>query len=468
MPAQQKIKREECRENSARANLAQLERAGSTMSSRPASSQGSRLAEWRDGWQLLLACFAGAILAGVALNTVGVFMGPLSDEFGWSRAEITAAVPINGWLIALTAPWVGGLVDRVGARRVGLFGCVALPAAIASLGFISGSIWTYWAGWGLIAVAQIAANIMIWTMPVAGRFFVNRGTALAIVLMGNSVAGILYPPVATMLIADIGWRAAYFMTGAGLAALCLPLVWLFFYDRRDLISAGKVPPHSSSPEHGQQTSQLGGMTAREALRTRHFWQLVTAIVLGAGAAVTMFIHIIPLSTNMGLSRIEAATVASALGISALVAKMIAGPMVDRMRAPPLAAATMVCPILSCLIFLSMGDGSLGWAIVAAILIGIGTGAELDMIAMLAARMFGVANFGRIYGLSLTAFQVAIGTGPLLVSFSFDRTQSYDSALIGLIVCLSGSVLLLATLGRSTFEREPDRFPPRPVEFRATV
>jgi predicted MFS family arabinose efflux permease len=437
------------------------------MSNAALPSQANRLAEWRNGWQLVLACFVGAILAGIALNTVGVFMGPLSEEFGWSSAEITAAVPINGWLIAFTAPLVGGLMDRVGARRVGLIGCVALPVAIASLGFISGSIWTYWAGWGLIAVAQITANILIWTMPVAGRFIASRGTALAIVLMGNSAAGILYPPIATMLIADFGWRAAYIITGAGLLALCLPVVWLFFYDRRDIVRAGKAPLEAGNTADGPQVVLLPGMSAREALRTRHFWQFLAAIVLGAGSAVTMFIHIIPMSTAAGLSRIEAATVASAFGISTLVVKIIVGPVVDRMRAPPLAALTMLCPIISCLIFMGAQDDiGLGWAILAAVLSGVGTGAELDMIGVLAARMFGVANYGRIYGMSLTAFQLAIGSGPLIVSISFDRAQSYGPALVGLMICLFGSVLLLATLGRSVYEREPERFPPRPNAPRA--
>lgn len=438
------------------------------MSSAEPALRGNRLAEWRDGWQLVLACFVGAILAGIALNTVGVFMGPLSDEFGWSSAELTAALPINGWLIALTAPLVGGLMDRAGARRVGLIGCVALPVAIASLGFVSGSIWTYWAGWGLIAVSQIAANIMIWTMPVARRFIANRGTALAIVLMGNSAAGILYPPIATILIADFGWRAAYIITGSGLLALCLPIVWLFFYDRRDLARASKIPLRASNPKAGAKEAPLAGMTAREAMRTRQFWQFVAAIVLGAGSALTIFIHIIPLSTNAGLSRMEAATVASAFGISTLVVKMIVGPLVDRMRAPPLAAMTMLCPIISCLIFLGADDLSLGWAVLAAVLCGVGTGAELDMIGVLAARMFGVANYGRIYGMSITAFQLALGTGPLLVSISFDRAQSYDPALAILIMCLAASALLLATLGRSIFEREPERFPPRPAQFPQTT
>lgn len=422
-----------------------------------AEAATSRMDEWRDGWKLVLACFAGAILAGLPLNTVGVFMGPLSDEFGWNSAEMSAAVPINGWLIALTAPLIGGLMDRVGARRVGLIGCAGLPAAIASLGFIQNSIGTYWAGWGLIAVTQIAANILIWTMPVAGRFTLNRGTALAIVLMGNSAAGILYPPIGTLLIENFGWRNAYFFTGAGLFVLCMPLIWFFFYDRRDLVRLGKTRKASKLHQRGDEVRVMTGMSARDAVRTRHFWQFVAAVVLGAGSAVTMFIHIIPMATSAGLSRIEAATAASALGFATLVAKMIAGPLVDRMRAPPLAAVTMICPVISCMIFMGADDLTLGMAVVAAVLIGFGTGAELDMIGVLAARMFGVANYGRIYGMALTGFQVAIGLGPLIVGVAYDWAQSYEPALFGLMICLSCSALLLAFLGRSRFEREPEHF-----------
>ena len=124
---------------------------------------------------------------------------------------------------------------------------------------------------------------------------------------------------------------------------------------------------------------------------------------------------------------------------------------DRMRAPPLAAATMISPASpvsfeSCAISARMGSSPLP-----------DRRGRLNSIIVVSRHDFRVANYGRIYGMSLAAFQVAIGIGPLIVGLAYDRAQSYAPALSGLLVCLGAAAVLFAFLGRSIYEREPERF-----------
>jgi len=410
------------------------------------ASHGSGPSEWRSGWRLVLAAFLGAALTSVPANTVGVFMPHLAAEFGWSRSQIAAAVPIYGWSIALSAPFIGALLDRFGARRFGLVGAVALPASIAALAFLTPSITSYWIGWGLVALAQIFANIMIWTFPVARHFRANRGAALALTLMGTSFTGLIYAPAAALSIEAWGWRATYAASGAIMILLVLPVAWLFFREPGGPRAA--IP----SPPLAPRAPAASGMALTEAVRTRQFWQLVLAVLLGAGSAVGLFIHMIPIARTFGLAPVAAATMVSGIALGSTLTKLVVGPVVDRMRAAPLAAFTMVAPAVTCAIFLFLQPLGYFPALAASLLIGIATGAELDMIAVLTTRYFGLRHFGRIYGVMQSAFQVATGSGPLLIGIGYDRSGNYATPLAIIAMALLTSSVLLAALGR-------ERFPP---------
>ena len=106
--------------------------------------------EWREGWPVLVACFFGMLMTTVPLVTIGLFMQALLGEFGWGRGEISGVALMYSVIVGTTAPFVGRLVDRIGTRRVALFGCMALPLALASLSLVQSSIYSFWFGWLMI------------------------------------------------------------------------------------------------------------------------------------------------------------------------------------------------------------------------------------------------------------------------------------------------------------------------------
>jgi MFS family permease len=98
-----------------------------------------------------------------------------------------------------------------------------------------------------------------------------------------------------------------------------------------------------------------------------------------------------------------------------------------------------------MIILSQG-GSGSTAMLSAVLLGLGVGAEVDLIAYMASRYFGLRSFGEIYGYLFGVFIVGTGLGPLATGIAFDRMGDYSAIFICFAVLLGLSCLLMLRLG----------------------
>jgi MFS family permease len=163
-------------------------------------------AEWRAHWPLVLAATVGMSFHSVMSHGLGLFMGPLQNEFGWSRGQISLGLTIAAMLSLPLSPIVGAMVDRWGSRRLALPGVILSAGAIALFSTLSGSVaqWlSLWLGYALVAMLL---KTTIWSAAVSSTFNASRGLALAFALSGTAIAQVLVPPLAQYLIADFGWR----------------------------------------------------------------------------------------------------------------------------------------------------------------------------------------------------------------------------------------------------------------------
>ena len=89
------------------------------------------------------------------------------------------------------------------------------------------------------------------------------------------------------------------------------------------------------------------------------------------------------------------------------------------------------------------------AALAAILIGLTLGAEVDVIVSLLTRYVGLASFGALYGGILVALSIGTAMGPLGASWIYDSTGGYAGFLWLAVGCMGVSSALLASLPRPT-------------------
>lgn len=86
------------------------------------------------GWWIVFACAAIIFLsAGTFFYGFGLLVGPLTAEFGWSRAAVSAAFSLRTEVGGIAAPVVGFVVDRAGVRRLMVVGVWIVPVGFVLL-----------------------------------------------------------------------------------------------------------------------------------------------------------------------------------------------------------------------------------------------------------------------------------------------------------------------------------------------
>lgn len=394
--------------------------------------------EWRRHWPLVMASMAGLSMSAVAAPSIGLFMEPLSREFGWSRALISIGLSIYALVAVPLSPLGGMLVDRWGSRRLAIPGVMLTSAAIALFSTANGSAAQWIALWLFYAFVAVAVKPTVWSAAVTSMFTTGRGLALGLTLCGNALAQMLVPVLTQHLIASYGWRDAYLLTGVGWGLVVLVLVLPFFFDAHD-----RGRQQATSPDAAKSRSELAGLTPRQALRSTVLIRIALATLIGTAAFGALTIHFVPILCERGLSRETAALLAALNGGMGIVGKLATGWIHDRWNRGWINALTLWAPILACLLLL-VPDAPLPLVAAAVAVVGYCAGAVLQVCAYLTGRYGGIRNFGTIFGTMTSVLALGIGLGPLIAGLSYDSAGSYAPLLVGSMPALAiGGVLLLA-------------------------
>lgn len=387
----------------------------------------SARAELRAGWPALSAAAIGVATGVAALpyNTQGLFVGALNHEFGWSRFMISAILLGGGFVLALSSPVAGALVDRFGARGPIGVAYAALVLGFFALSEVSGAYAMFVAlQLGLLLLGS-ATGPVSFTRIVNQHFARMRGFALGITLAGSGVMALVGPPAVAAAIEEHGWRAGYrliaiiILTGAVLTLALLSI------QRHPGTNAGTTAQARAAP-----------VPMAQLIRSRLLWRLALIFfVLAMGIGGYTF-HMVPLLTDSGLTLVQAARIASLIGLAMLLGRLATGLLVDRFFAPKVAAVVM---LLAGVGLAALAIGGAPVAPVAAFLIGFAMGAEGDVIGYLTARYFGLQAYGRLYGLLYGAYTVGLGLSPLIIAALQQRIGSYVGGL-----WLSVGLLLVGT------------------------
>lgn len=397
---------------------------------------GSR-SEFALGWKTLLAAFLGTMCGASPLpvNVLGFLFDPLNAEFGWSKTQVSIGVTIYGLTAALTAPFFGAMCDRFGVKRVGMAALAAFAVIFAGFYLMPGQLAFFYGIWFLIGLVAIGSTPVAWSRAIGLWFVRNRGLALGIMMLGTSAAAIIVPRIAVWALGVGGWRMIFPAVALLPILIALPAILTLFREPR----ADELPQQITSASDGS----IAGMTLGQVMRTRQFWLLWVSILMISLAYGGAHTHMPAIIMDHGLGIGEAAGVMGIVGLGLLSGRLIVGAMLDRFWGPGVGFPVLCLPAIAC--YLLLGTGSVyGTIASAAFLLGFAAGAESDLIAFLAARYFGMAQFGRIYGVLYMPFATMTALSPVLYGIVRDRVGSYDPMLTAaaLMFVTGGALLLL--------------------------
>lgn len=375
------------------------------------------------GWPIVLAAALaiGVGTMGIGFYSLGLFVRPLEAEYGWSRAAVSGAATFQQFGIFLSAPVVGWIADRWGARPIALASFIATPLALLALSHVGPSVVAWDALWLLVSLAGAGTTPAIWARIVSLRFDAARGLALGLMLMGTGTAAILAPALLGPVFAQSGWRTAVMVMAAATLIIGLP--------------ASLMVGTADRPQPG---TRAGG---RFEANRQTLMLLIIAFLLGLIVA-GLIVHLVPLLLDRGMAATDAAQVAATVGVAVLAARLIVGYLFDRFHAPYVAALFLLSPVVAALLLWGGGPVT-----IAALMLGLAAGAEVDMLAYFTGRYAALANYGATYGGVLGIFCLGAGLGPMLFGAAYDAMDGYDAALLGSALVLSLVVVLIATLGR---------------------
>ncbi|HEY6409239.1 MAG TPA: MFS transporter [Ktedonobacteraceae bacterium] len=399
------------------------------------------------GWWVVATAAFGLFFSSFPMVVISfaVFFKPLSQEFHSSRAGISLAFTLHNLVAAVSVPLLAGrLVDRYGARKVILPYTVMFALILLSSRFLTTKMWQLYAFYAVLGLAGSGMSVVVYSSVVAKWFDRRRGLAFGMMMFGLGSGAIIMPSLARRLITLFGWRGAYAAFGCGVLLVSVPIVATFLKERPEkmgLLPDGATQVRAAAP--GEYDDQ--GLSWHEARRSRTFWLMVSAFFLAGASVHASVIHMSAMLTDRGISVQAAAMAVSLIGVALLAGRVGAGYLLDRFFAPYVAACFFGGVAIGFVLLLA--SRTVEFTLVGAFLIGLGFGAEGDIVAYLTSRYFGLRSFGEIAGYTYAAFVLAGGLGPLLMGVGFDLTGSYTLPLVMFLIAVVVAVVLMTRLGQ---------------------
>ncbi len=393
----------------------------------------------------------GWIIVGFSFTTLGlvhsvwysfsVFFVSLIREFNWSRAVSAGAFSLFLIISSVIGPFVGGMVDRLGPRRVIVIGSLILGIGVALCSLIH-LWWHFYIFFGIIVAMGVGGSGWVSNITIVQQWFKdNRGLATGIVSSGIGIGILFYVPLIQYLILQFGWRAAY-----RIMALAIPLVIISLAMailRKPSITIPSHPGEKEIPEvhtkgplavNAEWMSQ--SWTLERAITTKPFWLLGVSIFLGSFVTQSTFAHQVAFFVvDSGLDPLFASYIVGLVGVVSIVGKILLGGLSDRIGREITYTIGISCAIIGLLILtlLSLHPFRLlpyfypfffamGYSVIAA------------LPPLITADLFGVQAFGGIFG-SLMVFMGSGGAfGAWFAGFVYDLAGTYLPLFIILIAC----------------------------------
>jgi predicted MFS family arabinose efflux permease len=371
-----------------------------------------------------------ASIAPTIFYSFGLFLIPMSSDLGWSRSMLSGALLVITVVTIFSAPTTGRLIDRFGMTRVVAPAIILFATAIASLAVVRTPM-AYFLAFGVMGVVGVAHSPLAYSREIARRFTAHRGKALGIAMAGIGIGGAYMPALAQRAIDSAGWRSAFLTMGA--MVLVVGTVGLLVFQ----VGLSR----STRPRSGPVSAAIGWRTLAKEARFR---RLLLAFFLIGFAVNGAMSHLGAILDGSGVDAVSAAMMQSATGISMIVGRVGCGILLDKLAPQRVAIAFVVTPLAGLLMLVSLHGHDM--VLPACVLLGLGLGAEADLLSFFTARFFPADSFSEVSGYFFSSFTLGVGLGSVALASSYDLFRSYAPGLLFFSLVLAVLCFLLRDLG----------------------
>jgi MFS family permease len=411
------------------------------------------------GWLIVFVSAIGLFLGPpLMVFSFSVFFKSLVLDFHASRAAVSFAFSLFNIVGALLIPWTGMIIDRFGAKRVILVFTLLYGLCLCSALWVGSALWQLYLLFTVLGIVMASGPAPVpYGVVISHWFNRHRGLALGLSMMGIGIGSVVVPILAQRLITSFGWRAAFVIFGGAVVLLPLPILAALL--QNDPGQRGLQPDGDEKNQVSQlQPQDKQGLTWHEIWHSPAFWILICIFSLAGASVHGAALHMSAIFTDRGVTAERAAIATALVGIAVLLGRVTSGYLLDRLFAPRVAILFYGATALGIAILCAGTSGP--FALVASFLVGLGMGAEVESMAYMISRYFGLLSFGTAYGHAFGAFMLSGAAGVFLMGAGYDRFHSYTVPLAVLCGAMVLALVLLARLGPYRYGVEAK--PPQPI------
>jgi MFS family permease len=412
------------------------------------------------GWWVVAAgSFLYALGIGSVFYGFNTFFTPMVNEFGWSRAATSGAFSLSRLEGGVFGPIVGWLIDRLGSRKIAIFGMVLAAVGFVALPLVNTNVITLYIIFGLVLSLGYTMGPALATTAAAAKWFIKkRSLALSFIAVGGGVGGAVIVPLLAWLITQYGWRWAAVIIGLGILVTGVPVALVIRNtpEEKGLLPDGQkavsIEEAASTGIDRARSDKLAVSTAsgleepdftvKEALKTSNFWFYTLAMLLRAAILGGIVVHEIPYLVDMGIEYEAAADVLGTMILISIPGRLILGWIGDRIDKRYLLLASNLLQGIG--IWILINASSLGMVYLFVIIYGFGYGGAIPLSSALRADLFGRKIFATIGGIVTTITTISTVAAPVLAGYLYDVSHSYHVAFYAfmIMISLSGFAFLL--------------------------
>lgn len=394
------------------------------------------------GWVVVAACTIIIAITYGLLYSYSVFFKPVADYFDWDRA--TASSMYSGLLIirGVVSIGVGWLADKYGSKKLMVF-C----GFMIGLGLVLSSqvqtLWQFFLTYAVLDGIGFSGAYGIGTATVSRWFTKNRGLPLGILATGSGLGILFIVPGSERLINALDWSQAFIICGVASGVIIIASALLL---RPAPQSTTKVTEKPFS-EVGVDKTQQSGMNAGQAIKDYRLILLMLSFFFFFFCTQLIMVHLVNYATDVGISRLVAATFISAIGAVSIVGRLSTGVIADKIGIYNSLILTRVF-LIAAFIYLIFARSL--WAFyLFAVIFSLPYGGEVVQIPLFIGKYFGTKAMATLVGLSLFVMSIGGAVGSWAAGEIFDATRSYQGAFIAGASAGLVSLMLVLILKRQS-------------------
>lgn len=397
------------------------------------------------GWWILVGAFILNFSSlGILVNTLGVFVRPVTESLGFTRGSFMVYFSIGAISMMIMAPIIGKLLERYDIRIIMTISATVMATAYTLLSQCRTLPQFYLAGF-FLGIGGAGTNVIPTSWMVTNWFIEKRGLAMGIIFAATGIAGVIFNPLANWIILNYSWQTAYWLLGLIMGLTMIPTA--AFIVRSKPSDKGLIPYGGQEAVVRLSLTDEEGLTATEALRSPSFWWLALLIFFVGLVGTGMVSNIVPYFTDIGYSSTTAATLMSLHMIMLVIGKVGAGYLCDRIG---ILKSYLLCLTGVAIAILLLFGAQWVWiAILHNLLYGLAIGVRNVLPPLMTSKVFGERHFAVIFGYLNIPTTLSTALGAPIAGFIYDWTKSYYMAfLLYIILCIISAFAGLAAMARS--------------------